>query len=107
MALTPPGFGVSLQGLLAKLGRENDFGLARNDLEPVVLEGWPELAEFRLGLAEAGAGLALVSGSGSSVFGLFDREDDALAAAAGLATRFLRWRTVAVRTVASGVRLEP
>ncbi len=106
-SLTPPGFSVNLQGLLAKLVRENDFGPARNDLEEVVLDGWPELAEFRRELSEAGAVLALVSGSGSSVFGLFEGEGDAHAAAGELAKRFPRWRTVATRTVASGVRVEP
>jgi 4-diphosphocytidyl-2-C-methyl-D-erythritol kinase len=106
-ALTPPAFGVSLRGLLTKLGRENDFGAARNDLEEVVLEGWPELAEFRQGLRAAGARLALVSGSGSTVFGLFEREADANAAVSELSRRFPRWRTIRSRTLSSGVRLEP
>lgn len=105
-ALTPPAFGVSLRGLLIKLGGENDFGPARNDLEEVVLEGRPELAAYRRELSGAGARLALVSGSGSTVFGLFDRDDTAAAAAADLARRWPAWRTLRTRTVDDGVRVE-
>lgn len=48
--------------------------LAVNDLEPVVFERHPGLAEARDRLREAGAAVALLAGSGSSVFGLFPGE---------------------------------
>lgn len=50
--------------------------LAANDFEPVVFDRHPELAEARDELRRAGADLALLAGSGSSVFGLFAGEDE-------------------------------
>ncbi|MEW6337180.1 MAG: 4-(cytidine 5'-diphospho)-2-C-methyl-D-erythritol kinase [Acidobacteriota bacterium] len=53
----------------------------RNDLEPVALRRWPEVAE-RLGAVRAtGPALAMLSGSGGTVFGLY--RDRAAAAEAG------------------------
>lgn len=43
----------------------------QNDLEPAVFETYPELTELRTRLLAAGAVSALMSGSGSSLFGLF------------------------------------
>lgn len=43
-----------------------------NHFEPVVEQRHPVLAEYRRKLGEAGAFLARMSGSGSTVFGLFD-----------------------------------
>jgi len=42
-----------------------------NDFEPVVFAYHPELREFKARLKEAGADMALMSGSGSAIFGLF------------------------------------
>ena len=42
-----------------------------NDFEPVVFAYHPELREFKVRLKEAGADVALMSGSGSAIFGLF------------------------------------
>jgi len=42
-----------------------------NDFEPVVFAYHPELREFKIRLKEAGADVALMSGSGSAIFGLF------------------------------------
>lgn len=56
----------------------------RNDLEPVVVEGWPEVGR-RLGAMQAtDALLARVSGSGGTVFGLFADEVAASRAARAL-----------------------
>ncbi|MGH7636582.1 MAG: 4-(cytidine 5'-diphospho)-2-C-methyl-D-erythritol kinase [Gemmatimonadaceae bacterium] len=43
-----------------------------NTFEPVVEEKYPELANHRTRLIEAGATIARLSGSGSTVFGLFE-----------------------------------
>lgn len=47
----------------------------QNDFEPVVFEREPRLAALRRKLEKAGAAVAMMSGSGSALFGLFrDRE---------------------------------
>lgn len=48
-------------------------GLVRNDFEEVVFARHPELARVRDVLATLGADLAMLSGSGSCVFGVFER----------------------------------
>ncbi len=55
--------------------------LLGNDLELPVLEQHTEVAEIKHALVDAGARAALVCGSGSAVFGLFDSEADAYACA--------------------------
>ncbi|HWJ21062.1 MAG TPA: 4-(cytidine 5'-diphospho)-2-C-methyl-D-erythritol kinase [Gemmatimonadaceae bacterium] len=68
------------------------YRLAANDFEPVVLARHPALAAARDALAAAGARIALMSGSGSTLFGVFDRPPDAatLERAAGCAIRLTR-----------------
>lgn len=101
--LTPLASGVTLRALFVKWPREKDFGPVRNDLEPVVIDGWPELGEFRARLAECGASLSLVSGSGSTVFGAFGTGEAADAAARRLEEAFPSWRVRRSRTVSEGV----
>jgi 4-diphosphocytidyl-2-C-methyl-D-erythritol kinase len=48
-----------------------------NDLEPVAFSLCPEIQEVKKRLTEAGALNALMSGSGSSVFGIFDNRKSA------------------------------
>jgi 4-diphosphocytidyl-2-C-methyl-D-erythritol kinase len=57
---------------------------AVNDFERVVLPAYPEIARARRRLAEAGARPALLSGSGASVFGVFEDEGAARRAAPSL-----------------------
>jgi 4-diphosphocytidyl-2-C-methyl-D-erythritol kinase len=45
-----------------------------NDFEPVVFAHHPELREIKHRLIEAGAEVALLSGSGSGIFGLFENK---------------------------------
>jgi 4-diphosphocytidyl-2-C-methyl-D-erythritol kinase len=56
----------------------------RNDLEPAVTRHHPTIARIRHSLVDAGAVVAAMSGSGSAVFGLFDRLDAARRTAADL-----------------------
>ena len=46
-----------------------------NDLAPVVFQRYPEILEIKNELLRSGAGGALLSGSGSTVFGIFDNPD--------------------------------
>jgi 4-diphosphocytidyl-2-C-methyl-D-erythritol kinase len=52
-------------------------GSAGNDFEPVVFERHPHLAALKRRLVRAGASQALMSGSGSALFGLFRAREDA------------------------------
>lgn len=54
--------------------------VARNDFEPVLFQRYPVLQHLRDALLGAGASMAMVSGSGSAVFGIF--EDAVLSARA-------------------------
>lgn len=52
-----------------------------NDFDPVVTGAFPEIAAAKQFLIDAGARRALLCGSGSSVFGLFDTREEAEAVA--------------------------
>jgi 4-diphosphocytidyl-2-C-methyl-D-erythritol kinase len=66
--------------------------LAVNDLEPVVSAHHPEIASSAFALRARGATIAMMSGSGSTVFGIFDRWSDAVSDVAP-GVRSLRTRT--------------
>jgi 4-diphosphocytidyl-2-C-methyl-D-erythritol kinase len=51
--------------------------VCQNDLENVVFEKHPELAELKLQLQQAGAVVASMTGSGSALFGLFRSRQEA------------------------------
>lgn len=72
--------------------------LLSNDLEPVTIARFPLLSELKELLLTAGARGSLMSGSGSTVFGLFADEGTARQAAAKIAKE-RGWFAVAVRTV--------
>lgn len=81
-----------------------------NDLERPVMQQHPELLVIRRALLRARAEVALMSGSGSAVFGLFPTVVAARSAAAGLrsASRGARtgecggWRVIVTRFLARG-----
>jgi 4-diphosphocytidyl-2-C-methyl-D-erythritol kinase len=78
-----------------------------NDLERVVFRDWPELRRFRDALLEQGARRALLSGSGSAVFGVFEEAADVSRAERALRGSFQSWRLSPTRAVADGVRVLP
>ena len=104
--LTLPANGVNLCGLRAlKLPGNKDFGFAINDLEPVVFGRWPELRSFRDSLLAHGALHAMLSGSGSTVFGVFEDRDGMQRAGEKLSGLFRHWELFRTRTVAEAIRL--
>jgi len=56
-----------------------------NDLEAVTIERYPVIGEIKERLVAAGAAGALMSGSGPTVFGLFEGEEEARRAAGAIA----------------------
>jgi 4-diphosphocytidyl-2-C-methyl-D-erythritol kinase len=81
----------------------------RNDLEGAVVKHHPAIGRIRQSLLDAGAAFAAMSGSGSAVFGLFERADAARRTANDLArpgwlslhTRTLNRREYARRVAAN------
>jgi 4-diphosphocytidyl-2-C-methyl-D-erythritol kinase len=69
----------------------------RNDLEPAVTRHHPTIARIKHALVDAGAVVSAMSGSGSAVFGLFDRLDAARRTSADLARP--GWEVTYTRTV--------
>jgi len=67
-------------------------GRVTNDFEEVVLPRYPEIRRIRDELVEAGAATALLSGSGSSVFGLFPSREVPLSLPGKWSERGVRWR---------------
>jgi 4-diphosphocytidyl-2-C-methyl-D-erythritol kinase len=51
---------------------------AHNDFEEIVMEKYPIIKDLRGKLLNAGASMAIMSGSGSTVFGLFEDMDKAV-----------------------------
>ncbi len=74
-------------GWLSKRLKPTDYC---NDLEEVVFKWYPQLRECRDTLIALGAGRALMSGSGPTLWGLFRRRSDAVVAATEFGLRH-RW----------------
>jgi 4-diphosphocytidyl-2-C-methyl-D-erythritol kinase len=69
----------------------------RNDLEGPVVKHHPAIGRIRQSLLDAGAAFAAMSGSGSAVFGLFERADAARRTANDLARP--GWLSLHTRTL--------
>lgn len=67
--------------LKESFGHAADIRALQNDFEHVVFSAFPVIASIKTSLQNAGALHALMSGSGSSVFGLFEKEPEARRAA--------------------------
>ena len=72
----------------------------RNDLEPPVVQHHPTIGRIKQALVDAGAVYAAMSGSGSAVFGLFERLDAARRTAADLSGP--GWMVLVTRTLSRG-----
>lgn len=72
-----------------------------NDFERVIFDIEPEIRRAKEALIQAGARCALLAGSGSSVFGIFEN-DDALSVAAQSLDHELGWRIFSCVTLSRG-----
>ena len=72
----------------------------RNDLEPPARALCPEIGTVSAALAESGADIVRMSGSGATCFGLFAARDAAEGTAKALAQRHPDWFIVATTTLA-------
>lgn len=130
VTLVFPGFSVSTASVYRQLNlrltkfekkptkallNRSGFDAARhlhNDLETVSLKAYPEIGEVKRALADQGARGVLMSGSGPSVFGLFDCRQAALEAKTAVSHR-PRWRVFVVDMItadpeiAGGLRRTP
>jgi 4-diphosphocytidyl-2-C-methyl-D-erythritol kinase len=111
IVLLIPGFGVSTPDAYAWYDRDREMGHAAgrepqyvpgpwpsraaqmiNDLEGAIARHHPEIDQMKAALRRSGAIAAAMSGSGSTVYGLFQRRHDAAAAVAKLSGS--GWRVV-------------
>ena len=69
--------------------RENiPFELFENDFEAIVVPAYPEIGQIKNSLRAQGARFASLSGSGSTVFGVFDEDADAKSAESHFSSRY-------------------
>lgn len=73
-------------------GTKNLVRNLHNDFEKVVLPLRPRIARAKSALLEAGARRALLSGSGASVFGIFNSEEEQSHALSSLLSAFAGWQ---------------
>lgn len=95
----PPGLPerpsrTNLPGLHSRTSflAEDLRGLLFNDFEDLVHDHFPAIARIRAEMGEAGAAASLLSGSGSSVFGLFEGRTAPGAILREWERRNIRWR---------------
>lgn len=93
-ALTEPGAADTISPVT--IGSYEELSSLMNDLEPVVGKRWPVVQKMLDRLKETGAALARMSGSGPTVFGLFE-DAEAARRAAGQLRLQAGWRVFSVR----------
>ena len=64
------------------------FKFIQNDFEKIVIPAYPEIGSIKDKLSERGAKFTSLSGSGSTVFGIFDEEADAQTAQSYFQSRY-------------------
>ncbi len=83
----------------ARITSDSDQTTWQNDFENTVFSDKPEIERVKQKLLEFGAGRALMSGSGASVFGIFDNEMMRQSAFACLRELGTDWRIFSCETV--------
>ena len=117
MVLANPGHAISTPAAFAGLSRRSNASLpalpdcgfpafkgltdylleTRNDLEPPALALVPSIADVSDALAKAGAGFVRMSGSGATVFGLFETSIEANKASATIQGAHPDWWVLSTR----------
>jgi len=120
IVLLIPGFGVSTAEAYGWYDGERDLGRGQairepqyvpgpwpsraaqmiNDLEAPIARHYPEIEQMKLAVRRAGALAAAMSGSGSTVFGLFQKRRDASTAVERLSGS--GWRVVLTESLGRG-----
>lgn len=90
---------ASLKNSLSEPDKLRD--VCRNELETIVFSGYPELAEIKSRLQDAGASPVSMSGSGSAIFGFFVSPH---ALREGVRVVGTSYRTFATRPIRSGMQ---
>lgn len=84
MELTKTGYKINNIKLIYGALKTGEISLLKskihNDFEDAVIERYPVIGDLKEKLLDAGASVASMSGSGSSVFGLFENRDRAVEA---------------------------
>lgn len=78
---------------------DRSFASLENDFEEVIFDLEPEIARAKAALMRAGAAAAMLAGSGSAVFGIFDSEDAQRRAIQAIELE-TGWRVFPCKTVA-------
>lgn len=80
--ITPRKPSMSLKDLIydSKINFDNLMRYSSNDFEEIVFKEFPAISEIKARLTQFGANLALMTGTGSTVFGFFDDEESAFQA---------------------------
>ena len=99
--------GLTAPAILTKLPRfpttiDDLVAILENDLERVTIKRYPLLAEIKEKLLRLGARGSLMSGSGSTIFGLFAEEAQAVAAAEILQKKS-DWRIITAQPLPASV----
>jgi len=74
------------------------LGDLKNDFEKMIFAEFPEIERAKISLIELGAKFAQLSGSGASVFGIFDNEETRQTALKALGEE-ANWRSFAVAAI--------
>jgi 4-diphosphocytidyl-2-C-methyl-D-erythritol kinase len=100
----PPMPPVPAEGFLSLDALVDYLGQTRNDLEAPATELAPSIAAVTSALGAAGACFGRMSGSGATVFGLFDEDRAAASAAAGIAAAHPDWWVAPMRLKPVGAK---
>jgi 4-diphosphocytidyl-2-C-methyl-D-erythritol kinase len=96
----PPPVASSVQRLAALASWSGVADIAQNDFETVIFSMQPQLGDIKSELLDLGAVIALLSGSGSAMFGVFPDSQDLLEVATRIEERFPGTRALPSVTLA-------